>query len=174
MNRVVGDSPFLEWNYNAAMRDVAVPVVGFFGRIFKNSKIKQAHCDGYAESLLKQFHGEWEYNTDWKMIYSPPVTMSWVNAINSAQSHLMSHAKNISIPVLVMHSSRKVDGCQWTPEFMKGDAVLDPEMIGKRGEKLGKNPCVVTITDGLHDLILSAKPVRDAAYDSIFKFIRTH
>ncbi|MDE6006277.1 MAG: alpha/beta hydrolase [Muribaculaceae bacterium] len=173
VNRVVTDSPFLEWNYNSFMRNVAVPVVSFLGKIFKNSKIKQGHCDGYAYSLLKEYHGEWEYNTDWKMIYSPPVTFSWVGAIESGQSRLMKKRKNIKVPILVMHSSRKIDGCNWEPVFQTGDAVLDPHMIQERGEKLGSQRLVCTIDSGLHDLILSELPAREAAYDTMFRFIRT-
>ncbi len=174
VDRVVTDSPFLEWNFNAFMRNVGAPVIEFLGKIFPNGKIKQGHCDGYAYSLLKEYDGEWTYNTDWKMIYSPPVTYSWVGAINHAQSQLMKKASNISVPILVMHSSRKIDGCNYTPEFKTGDCVLDPEMIQKRGEKLGHVREVCTIDSGIHDLILSLLPAREAAYDSIFHFIRTH
>lgn len=174
VERVVTDSPFLEWNYNAFMRNVAVPVVGFLGSIFKNSKIKQAHCDGYAYSLLKEYHGEWTYNTDWKMVFSPPVTMSWVRAIDKAQAQVRKHRRDIDVPILVMHSSRRIDGCQWAPRFQTGDAVLDPEMIGKIGATLGSDRQVCAIDSGLHDLILSRREVRDAAYDTIFHFIRTH
>lgn len=174
VQRVVTDSPFLEWNFSPFMRDVAAPVIGWLGKAFPNSKIKQGHCDGYAYSLLKEFHGEWEYNTDWKMIYSPPVTYSWVGAINRAQSELMKNARNIVVPILVMHSSRKIDGCNWEPVFQTGDAVLDPAMIQARGEKLGHIREVCTIDSGLHDLILSESPHREAAYDTIFSFIRRH
>lgn len=173
VDRVVTDSPFLEWNYNSFMRNVAVPVVSFLGKIFKNSKIKQGHCDGYAYSLLKEYHGEWEYNTDWKMIYSPPVTYSWVGAIERGQSQLMKKRQNIKVPILVMHSSRKIEGCNWEPVFQTGDAVLDPHMIQERGEKLGTRRMVCTIDSGLHDLILSESPHREAAYDTMFRFIRT-
>lgn len=172
VNRIVTDSPFLEWNFSAFMRNVVAPTAGFFGKIAPNGKIKQGHCDGYAYSLLKQYHGEWEYNTDWKMVYSPPVTMSWVGAIDAAQGAVMKKYRNLTVPVLVMHSSRKVDGCNWTPDFQNGDAVLDPAMLQKRGEKIGATVC--TIDSGLHDLILSRRHVRDAAYDTIFQFIRTH
>lgn len=174
VDRVVTDSPFLEWNFSPVMRNVGAPVIEALGYIFKNSKIKQGHCDGYAYSLLKQYHGQWEYNTDWKMVYSPPVTFSWVGSINHAQSELMKKKHCITVPILIMHSSRKIDGCQWTPEFQTGDAVLDPAMIQKRGKELG-NPSkrvVCTIDSGLHDLILSEPAARRAAYDSIFKFIR--
>ncbi len=174
VDRVIGDSPFLEWNYSAFMRNVAVPLVEFASKFSKDAKIKQDSCPGYAYSLLKEFHGEWTYNADWKMIYSPPVTFSWVAAINSAQRQLMKKRANISVPVLVMHSSRKIDGCGWTPEFQTGDCVLDPFMIQARGEKLGHVRQVCAIDSGLHDLILSEPTPREAAYDTIFNFIRTH
>lgn len=174
VDRIVTDSPFLAWNFSPFMRKIAIPVVGFFGKFIKNGKIKQGRCDGYAYSLLKQYDGQWEYNTDWKMIYSPPVTMSWIHAISAAQGAAMKHRADISVPILVMHSSRKIDGCNYTPEFKTGDAVLDPFMIQERGVKLGHVRQVCAIDSGLHDLILSFEPHREAAYDTIFSFIRRH
>lgn len=174
VNRVIGDSPFLEWNYSAFMRKVAIPLVEFASKFSKDSKIKQDSCPGYAYSLLKEFHGQWNYNTDWKMIYSPPVTFSWVASINSGQRELMRKRKNISVPILVMHSSRKIDGCGWTPQFQTGDCVLDPFMIKSRGEKLGRFKEVCAIDSGIHDLILSEPAPREAAYDSIFCFIKRY
>lgn len=177
VDRVVTNSPFLAWNFSPFMQKIAIPVVSSIGGIFKNSKIKQNKCDGYAYSLLKQFHGFWTYNTNWKMIYSPPVTMSWVRAISKAQSTVKKKRGNIKVPLLVMHSSRKIDGCNWTPEFMTGDAVLNPAALGKIGITLGADlnkTMVCAIDSGLHDLILSEPAPRKAAYDSIFRFIRRY
>lgn len=174
VNRVVTDSPFLQWNFNSFYRHVLLPAVTLAGAVAKDVKINQSHCDGYAYSLLKEYHGEWEYDTEWKMIYSPPVTMSWVRAISRAQSYLMHHTRDISVPVLVMHSSRRVEGCSWTEEFQHGDAVLDPEQLQQRGVRMGHNPQVSTIDEGIHDLILSEPTPRREAYATIFEFIRTH
>ena len=174
VDRIVTNSPFLAWNFSPFMQKVAIPAVSSIGGIFKNSKIKQNKCDGYAYSLLEQYHGFWTYNTDWKMIYSPPVTMSWVRAISKAQASVKKKRGNIHVPLLVMHSSRKIDGCNWTPEFMTGDCVLDPFAIQKIGVTLGadlNNTMVCAIDSGLHDLILSEPIPRNAAYDSIFHFI---
>lgn len=177
VDRVVTDSPFLAWNFSPFMRKVAIPTVSSIGGIFKNSKIKQGKCDGYAYSLLKDFHGYWTYNTNWKMVYSPPVTMGWIRAISKAQGVVKKKRENISVPLLVMHSSRKIDGCNWTPEFMTGDAVLDPFEIQKIGVKLGSDrhkTVVCAIDSGLHDLILSCPRPREAAYDSIFAFLKKY
>ncbi|MDE5773820.1 MAG: alpha/beta hydrolase [Muribaculaceae bacterium] len=176
VNRVVTDSPFLEWNFSPFMRNVVAPMIGGLSPLSPNGKIKQGHCDGYAYSLLKQYDGEWEYNTDWKMIYSPPVTMSWVGAINKAQSQTMKHKDWIVVPLLVMTSSRAINGCNYTPEFSTGDCVLNPHDIRRRGEQLGIDSLrmVCEIDSGLHDLILSRKSVRDKAYDTMFRFMRTY
>lgn len=175
-DRIVTDSPFYAWNFNSFYRNMLIPAVSGLGGLFPNSKIKQSRCDGYAWSLLKEYKGQWVYNTDWKMIYSPPVTMSWIRAVSRAQKGVVDKAQNLKVPLLVMHSSRKVDGCNWDSTFMFGDAVLDPAMIRDRGEKIARRSAspvtVCEIDSGLHDLILSLRPHRDAAYDSIFSFIR--
>lgn len=178
VDRIVTDSPFYVWNFNATYRHFIIPSVRNISVLFKNIKIPQGHCDGYAYSLLKEYDGEWTYNTDWKMIYSPPVTSSWVGQVQSTQNTVKKHGDKLRVPLLVMHSSRKVSGCNYTPAFQYGDAVLDPAMINEVGLKIkSKSPrdvVVCEIDSGLHDLILSRLPHRDAAYDSIFSFIRKH
>lgn len=171
VKRLVTNSPFLEWNFSSFYRHMLIPAVSSWGALSPNTKINQGHCDAYSHSLLKQYHGEWEYNTAWKMVYSPPVTASWIRSITRAQSRLMKNAGNITVPVLVMHSSRGLHECGWTEACQTSDIVLDPEMIARRGAKLGRVPQVVTIDNGIHDLILSELPVREHAYEVIFNFI---
>lgn len=171
VQRLVTDSPFLEWNFSALYRHLLIPAVGLWGNLSPNTKIDQGHCDAYSHALLKQFHGQWEYNTAWKMVFSPPVTASWIKSVSQAQKRLMKHASWITVPVLVMHSSRGYHACSWDPECMHADIVLDPEMIARRGGKLGRNPEVVSIDGGMHDLILSEPEAREDAYSTIFSFI---
>lgn len=171
VSRLVTDSPFLEWNFSAFYRKVLIPAVGVWGKLRPSAKIKQGHCDAYSHSLLRAFHGEWEYDPAWKMIYSPPVTASWIRSVSEAQKKLMKNASHITVPVLVMHSSRGLDACAWSEECMSADVVLNPDDIARRGKRLGKAPHVVAIDSGLHDLILSRPRVRAAAYDTIFSFI---
>lgn len=178
VQRIVTDSPFLAWNFSSLYRNLLIPGVSAMGKLFKNAKIKQSHCNGYAYSLLKEYDGEWEYDTNWKMVYSPPVTYSWIRAIETGQKEAVKKARNIAVPLLVLHSSRKVEGCNWEPDFRYGDAVLDPAMIREQAEKIKKKSqntvMICSIDSGLHDLILSLKPHRDAAYDSIFQFLKRY
>ena len=171
VSRLVTDSPFLEWNFSALYRKLLIPAVGVWSRLSPSAKIKQSHCDAYSHSLLRAFHGEWEYDMTWKMVYSPPVTASWIGSVTRAQKQLMKNASHITVPVLVMHSSRGLDACSWSRECMSADIVLNPKDIARLGARLGKEPQVSALDDGMHDLILSRKEVRAAAYDTIFGFI---
>ena len=176
VKRIVTDSPFLAWNFNSFYRNFLIPGVRNMSVVIKNAKVPQGHCDGYAYSLLKQYDGEWTYDTDWKMIYSPPVTFSWVGQVQSTQNRVKKHGDRLAVPLLIMHSSRKVTGCNYDESFRYGDAVLDPHMIQKTGmqiKKKSRHPVeICTIDSGLHNLILSELPHREAAYDSLFSFIR--
>lgn len=171
INRIILNSPFLEWNKNSFYRNFLIPLVGFWSNFSKDTKINQGNCDGYSQSLLKDYHGEWEYNCEWKRPISPEVTSGWIKAIDSAQSKLMKNAHKIDIPILIMYSDKKIDNCSWSPEFQYADAVLDPEMIRKKSEKLGKKPLLICIENGMHDLILSSYPARESVYSIIFDFI---
>ncbi|MDE6801394.1 MAG: alpha/beta hydrolase [Muribaculaceae bacterium] len=161
------NSPFLEWNMNGFMRKVAVPVVGFLGSIFPNMKINQGVSTAYSHSLLRQYGGQWDYDTTKKLIVSPAVSAGWIHAIESAQNWLHKHS-DIRVPILLMHSLNSVDGS----EASQGDAVLNVEHISQLGKHLGPDVEEVTINGGLHDLILSAPAARDSAYRAIFTFLK--
>lgn len=164
------NSPFLEWNMNGFMRNVAVPAVGAVGKLFPGMKISQGDGGGYAESLLKQYHGEWNFNTQWKTIHPRKVEASWIRAVDKAQSAVRKG--KIKVPVLLMHSSQSVGGSQWTPEMQHGDAVLNVKDMVKYGPKLGKDVTLHEVPGGLHDLFLSQEDARDNAYDAVFAFLR--
>lgn len=47
----------------------------------------------YAHSLLKQFKGEWEYDTNWKMINGYPKKAGWIKAIQEGQRQVKKGLK---------------------------------------------------------------------------------
>ena len=55
--------------------------------------------------------------------------------------------------------------------YMRCDCMLDVNLLEKWAPKLGSDVTTVTITDGMHDLFLSRKDVRDNAYRTMFEFL---
>ena len=171
INGLILNSPFLAWNLGGFKRKVAVPVVSAMAKLFPNMAISQGDNTGYAESLLKSHHGEWDYNTDWKLFHSQKVQSSWIRAITRAQNEL-KHNADIDVPVLLMHSSGSVGGSKWTPEYQHNDAVLNVNDISRIGRTLGPDVTEDIVPGGLHDLVLSSSAVRSRVYDDMFRWLR--
>lgn len=165
------NSPFLDWNFNGFMRKVAIPVTGFLGRIFPGMEISQGSESLYAQSLLKKYHGEWNFNTAWKTEKPEKVEASWINAISSAQKALRGKHHMIDVPILLLHSDKSVYGNKWKEDFRHGDAVLNIEHISKLGRGLGTDVTEVTIPGGLHDLALSSPEARAEFYTAVFSWL---
>lgn len=165
---LVLNSPFLDMNLSRFQEKVLVPIVSALP--FKGIKINQGDSRAYAESLLKRYHGEWDYDTAWKLEVSPAVTSGWIGAIHRAQKHLHRHG-GVNVPVLLMHSDNSVYGNEWTPAFNKGDAVLDVEDISRYGRELGPYVTEKVIKGGMHDLFLSEASVREKAYEAMFEWL---
>lgn len=167
------NSPFLDMNMNGFYEKVLVPMVSAWGRCFKNTKIDQGNSTAYAESLLKEHHGEWEYDTRLKFKVSPPVTAAWIRAIHRGHNQIHK-GLHIPCPILLMYSSQSVYGDEWTPLHQAGDAVLDVKDIARYGRTLGPKVTEFEVQEGLHDLVLSKPAARESVYTEIFRWLRSN
>ena len=166
------NSPFLDWNMTGFIRKVGIPVVSWIGGWWPKLSISQGDGTAYSESLLKQYHGEWEYDTNLKTIHPRKVTAGWIRAITKAQQALQKHS-DIACPILLLHSDKSVYGDKWDESHQHGDAVLNVEHIAKYGLNLGPNVTEEVIPGGLHDLALSSPAARNQFYTDIFNWLRS-
>jgi alpha-beta hydrolase superfamily lysophospholipase len=152
------------------LNNFVIPIVATIAPIIPTIDIPQGESTAYAESLLKEYHGEWEFDTNKKLMLSPDVTTDWISAIYKGQK-MVWDGLDIKVPVLAMYSSCSVDGSEWSEEFMHGDAVLNIEDIALYSQTLGENVQRAKIVGGLHDLLCSRPEVRERAYRYIFYFL---
>lgn len=171
VKRLILNSPFLDWNMSPFMEKVLVPAVAGVGKLIPGISIKQPQDSMYSESLLRSGFGSWTYNTNWKVIKSRPVTSGWLNAINSAQKKLQKGA-DIKIPVLLMHSDKSYSGTD-TAIVKRADVVLDIKDMERYGPRLGAYVRLITVTDGIHDLILSQPAPREKTYRTLFSWLES-
>lgn len=165
------NSPFLDMNLGGwFMERVAIPIVSWIGSFAPNMELSQSTSTAYAESLLAAYHGEWVYDTDKKMLLSPPYTVGWIRAIHKGHKELQ-RGLQIPCPILLLYSDKTIEGDIWTPAHQTGDAVLDVVDIATYGAELGSDVTSVEIVDGLHDLVLSSPAVRTVVYSTIFNWL---
>lgn len=165
------NSPFLDWNLSTLMRRVAMPVASALGRFMPGVKVRQKPDSGYAETLSAEHGGEWTYRTNWKPDILPDPDMGWIRAIHTAQQKLR-HSR-IDVPILLMHSAESVRKGDGKEKYRRADAILDVDAIVKYGRNLGDDITEVAFADGLHDLALSKKKVRDKMYRTMLDWLRT-
>lgn len=163
------NSPFLDWNLGKM--ECLVGAVSAVGKILPKIGISSGSGTAYGESLHRDYHGEWDFNTQWKSITPTRVDLGWIKAVNSAQNYLKHHREQIDIPILLMYSAKSVSAEKWNPEVDRADAVLDVEDIRKYGLQLGPHVTPVMVHGGRHDLVLSQKDVREPLYTYIFQWL---
>ncbi len=172
-NGVICNSPFYEFNLSLLKRNIGIPVLSILGKYFPNKPIASGLSKFYGYSLHKDKFGEWNYSLIWKPNNITHVNFGFIRAIHKAQK-IIKKGITLKVPLLVMHSRQSVYGNQWSEKFKKGDAVLNHHHIHKYAHHIKGDVTNIKIENGMHDLFLSKKTVRDEAYQKTFEWMRLH
>lgn len=164
------NSPFFEINLNKFIVNNVVPRFVRKGETKPNKPLNAGLTAGYGESLHADYHGEWNYNLKWKPNSPPKVNYGWIRAIRLAQLELQA-GLDIKQPILILHSDKSVFSRKWKPELHTGDSVLNVEDMKKYAAALHGDVQTSEIKNGMHDLVLSEKSVRDYTYSVIFDWL---
>lgn len=164
------NSPFLDYKNSWFVRNIAFPVFSDIALLFPDMKAPAQEAPKYNISLLKSEKGEWEFNREWKSDEWPQQYFGYLRATQRGIKWI-HNGLQIKAPVLVMRSGCTVNEIQWTDDYTRCDCMLDVNLIEKWAPKLGKDVTTVTFTNGIHDIFLSRKEVRDNAYNTMFNFI---
>ena len=69
--------------------------------------------------------------------------------------------------MLVMLSQRSQLHAAWSPEMLRADVVIDVDAVAHKAVDLGSDVTIRRFDGALHDVVLSAKPVRRLVWDAI-------
>ncbi|HKT01690.1 MAG TPA: alpha/beta hydrolase [Rugosimonospora sp.] len=164
------NSPFFEFNVPRLTRGTVGPLFGAITRFRPYAKVPSGVSTVYGHSIHADHRGEWSFDTAWKPIIGFTPRAGWLNAIRTAQARL--HAGlNIPVPVLVACSMRSYKRAVWSDDARSADSVLDVEHIARWAPALGQHVTIVRIEGGLHDLALSAPPVRERVFAELDRWL---
>ncbi len=170
---MICNSPFFEFNLNVFERKIGVPILSFLSKYFPNKPISSGFTKLYGFSLHKDKYGEWNYSLLWKPHEIPDVNLSFISAIHNAHKNIRNNL-GLDVPMLVLRSSKSIYEKQWSERFMEGDAVLNVNHIQYYAHKIEGNVTSCEIENGMHDLVLSKKSVREKVYKRMFEWIDDH
>ncbi len=167
---IICNSPFYEFNLNIIERKIGIPILSMLSTYFPNKLISSGFSKLYGYSLHEKKHGEWNYSLTWKPHEIPKVNSGFISAIYNAQKKIQNNLI-IDVPLLVMYSNTSIYENHWSEKFKEGDAVLNVNHIRNYASKIEGNVTSFEIENGMHDLILSKKPVRENVYKKMFEWI---
>ena len=168
---LVLNSPFLDFNLSAFEKTVVYGLSKMITKFFPYAKISGVLPRAYVESIHKDFHGEWDFNLDWKPVNGFPIYFAWVLAIRAGQQKLIN--SKITVPILVLHSDASARLFKFSEEAMSKDIVLGVEDMKRVGVKLGEEVTLLEIENAQHDIFLSSKNVRGEAFKQMFNWLNS-
>ena len=170
LDTIILNSPFFEFNLPSILKATFVPLMTALGKRFPGIPSPVGLDKGYGYSLHKNYEGEWNYDLKLKPIEGFKIHASWIRGIQRAQAEVQK-GLNIPCPVLVMYSATSVSPGNFKPEMKHADSVLNVEDIEHYAHGLGNNVEHAVFEGGLHDLLLSEKPVREGVMHDMALFI---
>lgn len=165
------NSPFYDFNTTYLKKKLALPRVSALGKYFPKLKFPSELNKWYTQSLHQQYYGEWDFDLNWKPTTYPMVYLSFIHAIFQAQKEIHAGVK-LTIPALIMHSHQSRNPRRWGIDAQNSDVILSVKDIARCAKKLQGDVTVMTIKNGLHDLVLSAAPVRAEVYQQLFAWLK--
>lgn len=167
INRVVLNSPFLEFYKPILQRKLGKLIAGPLSKIFPYSAVKEALSPHYTKSVHKDFNGIWDFNLEWKPVSGVPAYYAWIHAIDKAQKETRKH--ELSVPVLILCSEESGSPKKYSDEK---DIVLNVKHMHEYGKLLSSRVILKTYKGAVHDIFLSKKEIRDKALTDTINWIK--
>lgn len=167
---LVLNSPFLDLNMSAVARELTGGLAAAVGPRRPYRVLPGGLSELYPRSIHRDHEGEWEFDLTLKPLEGFPVRAGWLHAIRRGQKQL-HHGLDVRVPTLIMCSTASSAPRAWDEILRRSDSVLDADLIARRATAIGRHVTCLRIEDGMHDLVLSAPPVRQRVYAELERWL---
>ncbi|WP_442545825.1 alpha/beta hydrolase [Arthrobacter sp. KN11-1C] len=168
---LVLNSPWLEMHGSSVVRRAAQTMVKPLARFRPTTILRLPERGFYFRSISSSAEGEWLLDEKYRPPLAFPMRAGWLSAVLSGHTRV-ARGLRIDIPILVLISGASANGMVWQESMRHSDAVLDVNTMAVRAMTLGRTVTLERVDGGLHDVFLSAGPVRADAYDRLARWIR--
>ncbi len=171
---LVLNSPFLDLHGPAILRlGLTSATIAALSRMRSKGVARASGSGGYGSSLHRDYHGEFDYNLQWKPLGGFPVTFGWLHAVRRGQARL-HRGLDVGVPNLILRSDRTVAENAGPAALQRGDAVLDVGQIARWAGCIGNRTSIVPVPDAKHDVFLSTSQPRQLAYRQLDRWLDEH
>lgn len=166
IDALILNSPWLDLQENWFNRTIGTCVLGIVSRFRPLMNVPQDLSGIYPQSIHKSARGEWDFDVRWKPLTPQPVKTGFFATVRKEQARL-HRGMDVGVPVLMIRSGRSLKLDSWHDDAHSADIVLDVEQMKQWLPQLGDDVTDVPLPGAVHDVMLSARPVRERAMDEI-------
>ncbi|MGY4719421.1 alpha/beta hydrolase [Naumannella huperziae] len=166
---LVLNSPWLDLQGSQTIRTLGPPMVQSLSTLRPTTPLPLPDPGFHRRATHLDHDGEWDYDLTLKGGEISLVRAGWLQAVLNGHQRV-ARGLGIGCPVLVLAAGRTLFRRSWDEEMMRSDIVLDVRQIASRAVRLGPLVTVARIADGMHDLLLSAAPVRERTFAEITRW----
>ncbi|OBG26433.1 alpha/beta hydrolase [Mycobacterium sp. 852002-51057_SCH5723018] len=171
---LVLNSPFLDLQGPAVLRlPVTSALIAGLSRVRSKGVVRSPTDGGYGTTLHRDYHGEFDYNLQWKPVGGFPITAGWLHAIRRGQARL-HRGLDVGVPNLILRSDHTVPESSDAASMQCGDAVLDVTQVARWAGCIGNRSTIVPVADAKHDVFLSLTRPRQAAYRELDSWLDSY
>ncbi|KDN80891.1 alpha/beta hydrolase [Kitasatospora cheerisanensis] len=167
------NSPFLSMPAAPAVRTIGAPALSALGRALPTRKLPAPLNPHYVHSLHQDHRGSWNFDLTLKPAEGFPLYAGWLAAIQRGH-RTVRRGLSVDCPILMMASTASTVTSRWDPALMHTDAVLRADDIAALAPRLGRHVTTIRVEGGVHDLVLSAEPVRARVFDELDRWLTTY
>lgn len=171
INALILNSPWLDLQEPWIARTIGTWLLRGIAKFRPMMNVPRKLSGIYPQSIHVSAKGEWEFNPRWKPLSPQPVKTGFFAAVRREHARL-HRGLNVGVPVLMLRSDRsRLDLDGWHEDAHSADIVLDVEQMKHWLPKLGSDVTDLPLPGAVHDVMLSARPVRERALAEIDTWI---
>ncbi|WP_058234797.1 alpha/beta hydrolase [Devriesea agamarum] len=163
---LVLNSPWLEFYLGSAGRSFMTPFVKARARIHSHATVTSRGFPFYARTVHRVYGGEWDYDRSLKPDGGYPLPARTLAAVLKGQRRL-ARGLDLTIPVLVLCSTRTRFGAWFHRDMRRADVVLSVKAIAARAPRLGRCVTTIRVEGARHDVFCSDLDARSAAFQAV-------
>lgn len=168
---VILNSPWLDMQFPRWLVAALKPALNALGTVFPSLPLPQRGEGTYGTSIHKDEHGDWDFNTEWKPIDGHRKYLGWIRAVLQGQEQIHAGDVDTGVPTLTVCSSHSYLGEEYSPAADTADTVLDVDQIQRWAPTLSAQADVQVIHGARHDVFLSERHAREAAFKAVFTWL---
>lgn len=166
------NSPWLEMHLGPGTRRLALGPVRLLARALRRRPILPRGSDHYARTTHRDYGGPYDYDLDLKPARGHRFPAETLEAVMDGQRRLAA-AGPLTIPILVLHSTRTRIGPRFREEMRRADSVLDVRALAAAARRLGPRVQIEAIRGARHDVFLSDADARARALQILDEWLET-